>query len=61
MVLPRPFSSLWLNEINSVKLYTRTNRYIIVKKKLADVLNNCNKIFYQKVILKALYSIKQEI
>ena len=61
MVLPRPFLSLWLNKINSVNLYKRTNGYIILKKKLSDVQNNCKMIFYQNVIQKALYSITQEI
>ena len=53
MVLPRPFLSLWPNKINYVKLYKRTNSYIIFKKKLSDK--------YKRIIRwSSIYKIRQK-
>ena len=61
MVLPRPFLSLWPNKINYVKLYKRTNSYIIFKKKLSDIQENYTLVFYLQDKTEALFRILQEI
>ena len=61
MVLPRPFLSLWPNKINYVKLYKRTNSYIIFKKKLSDIQENYTLVLYLQDKTEALFRILQEI
>ena len=59
MVLPRPFLSLWPNKINYVKMYKRTNSYIILKKKLSNI---AGKVFQYKRIIRwsSIYKIRQK-